>query len=582
MISAILVALAAAAAPAPATAPAAVPARVLLKPAAAAPACRATRVEGGLQVPLFAPESEDCAVAVVGEETIPLRDLAAALEWGHVTRPRGAGAGDARPGMDFGPALDRLVATRLLAQEAREMGLDDDPDFRAQVEQFRQARLRTAVQQVAAKGVKPDPAEVERLYREAVREWKVASVLLDKEEDAKALEAALRAGGKLEPLAKKIVAEKKGRGDGKAQYLSRKHMLPEILAAVKGAKQGAPVGPIKVPAGWVVLRVDGTRHPANDAAARADARARSLARMEREAVRRFYLALVAKHAKVDEKLLGQLDLEAKGEEGYKALMADERPLATIRGERPVTVADVAREIAMKFFHGIASPIEQHRVNPFKDEAFEKILGSRLFAREAAARKLDQRPEYRRAVEEYERALAFNTFVEKVVAPDVKVTEEDALRTYEEQKASYTAPEMFKLDGFAFANARDAQAALQKLKGGTDFAWLRSTAPGQVEPEKRGLQFDGRTVSAATLPPDLAKALAGAREGEYRLYAPRDVEVYVVKVVDHAPPQTQPYVEARETIAKKLYNDRLAAAIGDYAAKLRKAQRVEVLITRVSL
>jgi parvulin-like peptidyl-prolyl isomerase len=576
MIPAIFVALAAAASPNQAP-----PARVLLKPAAAAPACRATRVDGALQAPLFAPESEECAVALVGDETIPLRDLAAALEFGHLARPGGTTA-PKRLEMDFTPALDRLVATRLLAQEAREMGLDDDPDFRSQVEQFKQARLRAALQRVAAKDVKPDPAEVERLYREAVREWKVASVLLDKEEDAKAFEAALRKGGKFEALAKKVVAEKKGRGDGKPQYLSRNHMLPEILAAVQPAKRGVPVGPLKVAAGWVVLRVEGTRHPANDAAARAEAQARSLARMERDAVRRFYLSLVAKHAKVDRKLLKELDLEAKGEEGFKALMADARPLATIRGEKPVTVADLAREVAMKYFHGIAGPIEQHRVNPFKDEAFERILGARLFAKEAAARKLEQRPEYVRGVEEFERALAFNTFVEKVVAPDVKVTEEEAMRTYEEQKASYTAPEMFKLDGFAFANARDAQAAVEKLKGGTDFAWLRSTAAGQVPPERRSLQFDGRTVSASTLAPDLAKALSGARSGEYRLYAPRDAEVYVVRVVEHVPRQAQPYVEARETVAKKLFNDKLAQAIGDYAGKLRKAQRVDVLITRVSL
>jgi hypothetical protein len=530
-------------------------------------------------VALFSPESEECPVATVGDEGIALRELAAALELGHL-RPRRPAGGAKQPDMDFTPALDRLIATRLLVQEAREV-LEETPEFRSQVEEFKRSRLRAELQRIAARGAKPDPAEVERLYRDAVREWKIASILVEKEEDAKAFEAALRAGGRFEALAKRYVAEKKGRGDGKAQFVSRKRMLPEILAAVRDARRGVPVGPIRIAGGWVVLRVDATRHPANDAAARADARARSLARVERAAVRRFYLSLVKRYAAVDEALLASLDFEAGGEQGFKALMQDERPLASIRGEKPVTVGDLSREIAMKFFHGIAGPIEQHRVNGHKPEAFERVLGARLFAKEAAARKLEARPEHLREVEAFERELAFNSFVEKVIAPDVKVMEEETFGHYEQRKAQYTAPEMYKLDGFAFAAERDAQAALEKLKAGTDFAWLRSTAPRQIPPERRSLQFDGRTVSEKTLPRDLARALAGARSGEYRLYAPREAEVYVVRVVEQVPPATQPYAEAREAIAKRLFNEKLARAIAEYADKLRKAQRVEVLITRVS-
>jgi hypothetical protein len=221
------------------------------------------------------------------------------------------------------------------------------------------------------------------------------------------------------------------------------------------------------------------------------------------------------------------------------------------------------------------------VNVLKTEAFEKLLGTRLFAREAAARKLETRPEFKREVAQYERALLFNTFIEKVISPDVKVTEADGLGYYEQHKAQFTAPEMYKLDGFAFLKAVDAEAALQKLKGGTDFVWLRSTAEGQVPVEQRSLQFDGRTVSAGTLQPELAKALTGTRAGEYRLYAAGGAEVYVLRVVEQTPPSTRPYVDVREAIVKKVYGEKVDRAIAEYAAKLRKAQRVDLLLARVS-
>jgi hypothetical protein len=582
MIPATLLALLATSA---AGAPAAPPsASVFLKAAAAAaPSCRATRVDDKLvRAPLFSASSEQCPVASVGDDVILLRDLAQALEAAHLSRPPQGSAQSKRPDMDFTPALDRIISTRLLIQEAHEMQLDADPQFRSALDGFKASRLRAMLQREAAREVKPDPAEVERLYREAVREWKLKSVLLEKEEAAKAFQAALKKGESFDAAAKRFVGEKKAKGGGAAEFAPRKQMLPEVLAALQAAKPGAVVGPIQVPSGWVMLRVDGTRYPAGNAEARAEARARSIARREHEAIRGFYLTLVARYTTIDQALLNKLDFEAGGESGFKALLADQRPLATIRGDRPLTVGDLTREVSLKFFHGLESPIQQKRVNPEKRDTFERLLGARLFAREAAARKLDARPEFRRAVEEYERGLAFDTFVEKVIAPDVKVTEQDAQRYYEQHKAEYTAPHMYKLDGFAFAATKDAQAALDKLKGGTDFTWLRNSAPGQVAPEKRSLQFDGRTLSASMLPGGLAKALTGARAGEYRLYAVSDAEVYVVRVLEETPPAAQPYVDARESIAKKLWNDRLALAMADYAAKLRKAQQVEVLITRVSL
>lgn len=566
-----------------AAAPAAPSARAILKASAAsAPACRTSRVDGALvSAGLFARESENCPVARIGDEAISLGELAGVLESSHLAISPRAPRPARRPDMDFRPALERLVNARLFLLEAREMQLDQAPEFREELERFKASRLRTMLQESAARGVKPDAAEVQRLYRDAVREWKVASLLLDREEDAKALVVSLRSGASFEALAKKLVADRKARGDGKAQWVSRKKMLPEIHAAVQAAKPGVAVDPVKLGPGWVVLRLDGIRYP-EDPAARKAARAQSVARLQYEAMRRFYLELVKRYAVVDEPLLAKLDFEAGGEAAFKALIQDQRTLVTIRGDRPVTVGDLAREIALQFFHGIARPIEEHKVNPQKAPAFERVLGARLFAREAAARKLADRPEYRREVQERERAALFVNFVEKVIVPGVEVPDADGRKHYEAHKAEYTAPQMYKLDGFAFESLKDAQTALDKLRDGTDFTWLRTNASGQLAPEKRTLAFDGRTVSAATLRPELARALAGAGVGDYRLYAAGDREVYVIRVIEETPPSTQPYAQVQEAIVKKLYAAKLDGAIADYAAKLRKAQPVDVLITRIAM
>jgi hypothetical protein len=220
------------------------------------------------------------------------------------------------------------------------------------------------------------------------------------------------------------------------------------------------------------------------------------------------------------------------------------------------------------------------VNAEKAAAFEALLSERLYAREAAARGVEAGADFRRALEEQRRALAFSAFVERAVIPGVRVEEAEGRRYFEEHAAEFTTPQMFRLEGLGFSSSKAAQAALDRLRGGTDFAWLRANAEGQLRPEERSLNLDGSVVSAHNLPPDLAKALAGAGAGSLRLHA-RDGQHYVVRVADETPPRVQPYEQARERIGKKLFAEKVAKAIREHAEKVRKVRPVEVYVTRIA-
>ena len=63
--------------------------------------------------------------------------------------------------------------------------------------------------------------------------------------------------------------------------------------------------------------------------------------------------------------------------------------------------------------------------------------------------------------------------------------------YEKRKAQFTSPQMYRLDGMGFGSAKAAQAALEKLKAGTDLEWLRANAEGQLKPEEQAFQLAGR-------------------------------------------------------------------------------------------
>jgi nitroreductase len=551
-------------------------------PPAPAPGCKTTRTDGGeIRASLYADDTAACPAARVTDEPIPLGELADALAAAHMAKDSKARMGAKPQGMDFQAPLDRIIDVRLIVQEAREMGLTERPDYKQALEAFRASTLRTMLQQQAAANAKPDKADVDRFYKAAVKEWKVRSVMFDKEEDAKKFKEAVAQGGSFDKLAKASVAEKKARG-GEPGYVSVEKMLPELARAADKLKTGEVSPPVKVENGWVVLKLEGIRYPENNKKVRAAANAQSLSEQQFKAVRRFHESLVKKYAKVDEKLLQSIDFEANGEAGFKALEKDPRVLAQIDGEKPVTVAELTGEVSQKFFHGIADPIKEKRVNTQKIDTFERILGSRLFAREAREQKLDQDPTFRRKAEEYDRVLAFTNFIEVVLVPGVKVTEADAQALYEKRKDQFTFPQMYRIDAMAFDNAKTAQATLEKLKAGTDLEWLRANAEGQLKPDDQALQFQGTPLSVKGMPASLAKALTGAQPGDFRLYATDDgKQHYVLRVAGVVQPSVKPYADVREDLAREVEADKIGAAVKDYAAKLRKTQKVDVIVVRIA-
>jgi hypothetical protein len=550
------------------------------EPSPAKAACKVARGEGGeIRAALYSSSTAGCPVARVVEEEVRLGELADALAVSHMEKGSKASRGAKTQGMDFRGALDRIVDVRLIVIEAKEMGLSDQPDYREAMDAFRASTLRTQLQVQAASAAKPDPVQVEKLFKAAVKQWKIRSVLFEKEDDARAFRETVGKGDSFDKVARAAVAAKKARG-GEPGYVSVQQMLPELAHAANALAKGQVSPPVKVDGGFVVMKLEGVRYP-EDKKVREQARAQSLSEQQHKAVRRLHESLVKKYATVDEKLLASLDFEAAGEAGFQALAKDPRPLAQIRGENPITIAELTTEISKKFFHGIADPIKEKRVNKFKVDTFEMMLGSRLFAIEAKARKLDQTPEYEQRVAEYDRVLAFNAFIERAIVPGVKVTEADAQALYEKRKSKYTFPQMYRLDGMAFGSAKAAQATLEKLKAGTDLEWLRANAEGQLKPEEQALRLQGAPVSATAMPPSLAKALTGAQRGDQRLYASDDgKQHYLIRVVEQIPPSVKPYTDVREELAREVEGEKIAAALKDYAARLRKIQKVDVIITRI--
>lgn len=532
---------------------------------------------GTVKAALFSEEHAALPVASVEGRVVTLQELSDALSAAHGTHgPSAVHAGK----KDFTPVLDRLIGLRLIALEAHDMGIDELPDIREEMDRQRDASLREVLKARVSKGIEADPAEVDAMYKETVREWKVRSVFLPAEADAKALAASIGSGRSWDETIQAAVAARKVQGGEEIQIISRKlKALPPVLDALGPAKAGALVGPVRLEKGFALLQVDEIRYP-EDPKAKDEALAWSKSRRQTAAVYASYKDLLKNRARTNEKLLKAIDFHAK-KPGIQALLKDRRALVRIEGDQPVTVADLAQALSDEFFHGIDRAIQEKKVNARKTPVFENLVYQRLFNAEARRQGIPQSAEYLKLVGDHRDALVFGKFVEKAVLPDIKITEGDIKKYYDEHAAQFSYPAFYTLSSIAFEKQKAAQAGFDKLQAGTDFKWLKSNAEGQLAEGKRAIEFDGSTVSVRGIPGDLGKLLGTAKAGDVRLYASPEGGHYLVLVKAVTPPAPIPYLEAREQIAPRLQRQKVAQAVEEWIGKLRKAREVKVYITRIS-
>jgi len=336
--------------------------------------------------------------------------------------------------------LERLINAKLVLQEARNIGLDELPEVRNAERVFEEDTLRGMLYGYHVRNIlEPDKKEVEKRYREAVKEVKVISVLFDKEEDARRLETEIKSGGRFEILAKSMITSGEAKGSVEGQYLKFGSLSPEAAKAVSSLKKGEVSPLIRIGKQFSLLKLENIRYP-KDKAARTQAENEALQVKKNAALKAYSEGLRKKSAKVDRKLVDSLDFEA-AEPGFEKLRADQRVLATVKGDQPVTVGDLTTALEKKFFHGAERAAEEKKLNRKKDQALEEILNKRVTLAEARRQKLERTEYFKVKAQENRNGVLFGMFVQKVIAPDVKVGDEELKSYYEAHIGEYTFPEI---------------------------------------------------------------------------------------------------------------------------------------------
>jgi parvulin-like peptidyl-prolyl isomerase len=249
----------------------------------------------------------------------------------------------------------------------------------------------------------------------------------------------------------------------------------------------------------------------------------------------------------------------------------------IEGDQPVTVAQFSKAMQEKFYHGMKG-VKGEKMIRTKHDVLETLVRKQLLILEARKRGIDKTASYINMVGGYERSILWGAFIEKVVVRDVKLRDEDMRAYYHDHAGDYLSFKKVRIHGLAFGKEADAVAALEKLRKGADFNWIRANVEGQLDASTKDVMtFEEGLVSIDKMDPDVQKALSGVNAGDFRLYESSQGHFHVLYITEVVPPQQQPYEQVREAIRNSVFNSKLAEAGNEWIRKLRESADVKVYL-----
>lgn len=165
-----------------------------------------------------------------------------------------------------GPLKDEIIAREVFMQEADRLGLGGSADFKNQMELAKQTIL---IRELFADFQKKNPISDEELKAEYDKfvatnggtEYKARHILVEKEEEAKAIIARLKKGAKFDDIAKKLSKDTgSGANGGNLDWANPNSYVKEFsVALVKLNKGQTTQEPVKTQFGYHIIRLDDTR-----------------------------------------------------------------------------------------------------------------------------------------------------------------------------------------------------------------------------------------------------------------------------------------------------------------------------------
>src|ERR1700761_3925379 len=158
-----------------------------------------------------------------------------------------------------------LIDMKVVAKAAEDKKIEDRPEFKARLAFARNRLLMDNLLASEGKAAATDDA-MKKVYDEAAKqiegeqEVHARHILVETEDEAKAIEAQLKNGADFATLAKKKSKDPGAADGGDLGFFTKDQMVPEFSAVAFALEPGKISDPVKSQFGWHIIKVEEKRN----------------------------------------------------------------------------------------------------------------------------------------------------------------------------------------------------------------------------------------------------------------------------------------------------------------------------------
>ncbi|HEB76595.1 MAG TPA: hypothetical protein ENJ04_09610 [Nitrospirae bacterium] len=493
-------------------------------------------------------------LAVVDGRRITEEDLRYSLQIAH-RREDLSSAGE----LSLTGFVQKLIDDTLIIEEARRMGLDQDPRVRKSVDAFvlRESVVRLYAEEVSSR-VSVSEEDLRRYYKKNYETFELGIIEVGSKEEAEGILEQLGKGADFRELAAKYSTDLTARNGGDI-VLTRRSMPPDIGDAVAGLNPGEVSDVMRIRDKFYVVKLYSRKEAPDEKFDDVRNAVEKAVRKQKEQARADeYLDLLRKRAsiRVDEELLASIDLDNRDASGEWA-------------DSSAVVAEVDGSVLTA--GELLSMAASYRGKP-KEYIVNSWVDRKVVDLEALRRHYDTAPDLKSRIERYEAQVLKQAFIDKVIFPQIKVSEQILRDYYEEHGSEFAGPERFRIQQITVASLDQAREILRSLEEGADFSWLAKERSIDSAAQEGG---DAGWLVLDELPPPARDAVKGLEPGAVSPVFRVGDSYRVIRLLARAEGEVKDFAQVRDAVFKAYVREELKRLMDRYVSRLRAEARIRV-------
>jgi parvulin-like peptidyl-prolyl isomerase len=504
------------------------------------------------------PEGQEI-LAIVDGEPITIKDLEYSLQVSH-RREDLSSTGE----MNIPKFVLKLIDDKLIAQEARRMGMEDYPEVQKRVNAF---ILRGAVTKLYNDEIKQKVSVSEEEVRERFMHdhelFTLDIITVATREDAADILARIDKGEDFKELAREYSVDYPKNGGEKV--FKRKNIGAGFVDVVPDLKAGETSDIISIRSSFSIVRLVKREKAAEEEYENfREGIEKEIRKYKEDRRSGEYLAELRSKANVDinRELLDSIKID--GQHGLEKWLKDNRILVKLNN-RSIRAGEFAAKLSPKQIDN-------------KERVLNSWIDHMLVDDEALSRKYETKPDLGSRLERYKALVLKNIFIQKMIMPGIMVYDEELEEYYSEHIEEFAKPIRYRIQQITVKDIKDARSVMRSLEGGASFSWLAK------KKSKDSVASKGGAVGWKTKR-ELSTAETGIIDtlepGDFSTILEMDDHFKIIRLIEKSEKEFNDLDKVKNIIHKKIFSEKFDKVYNEYIDRLKKTGvQIEVFDERV--